>query len=796
MGLKSNRDHRRLTAHRLLGWRPTLLKAMRRFGLMMVLLATKAAFCSPPNACSLTSTVTDAKLTLSVPDARTSFREGEIIPLALSFTSAVEKRYRAVDRNYDRSGRLNIDTYCLDPEVRDPLADYIFGGIGGGLGGERQLSEKAFIATAELNEWRQPGPGHYRLWVVTGRVSGEPTNLGIGGVPVTLRSNTIEFDVIATDSESSAKQLQEATATYQNATGDQQKEAARRLRFLSTKESTDTLAKLFWSLNGQPGGWDLVFGLFGSPYRGEVIAAMERGINAPDHPITQDFLSMFTTLQIAGEAPPVDPPADGGGLQNWRESWRKMEARERAVKKAALTAMAAALPRKVGRARALTLEALATEKSDLLDKETASHMRKQLIAEWASLPDETRQALIRDRWPPLAGPEALPILRELVSLPAPHFGNEDSFACYGLTQLQCSVVTTRNAALKRIFDLDPAEGRSLILRDLSDPKAQPSISLVKLLSSAELRPVVQQAIQRIETSDARPWDYSIVELFGDKSAVGSLKARFKVDNDHVPEGMCVPYAVPMLRYFLRVDPKAGAREVQALLGARKVTGCYPTLLEDLGKSLPTVEQLAIRDLDDTDLQVSTSASRALGRWGTAKAEPVLWARLRRFHEEWPTGVDELTLTDKDTSARVRALDNLETTLTRSIVTGTHWICGPEKFMRLRLLVSPRHRSDLSLWTEEWEEGQPWIINPNWGPEDQLTFSVLQYFTLDEEQIRTKLSQMPRGAKLYFQTYTAEQMGSPVSMEKQRAVLQRLRKYAGQFGVTIEERPQGVVSEGS
>jgi hypothetical protein len=38
-------------------------------------------------------------------------------------------------------------------------------------------------------------------------------------------------------------------------------------------------------------------------------------------------------------------------------------------------------------------------------------------------------------------------------------------------------------------------------------------------------------------------------------------------------------------------------------------------------------------------------------------------------------------------------------------------------------------------------------------------------------------------------HLAEQMGSPVSMEKQQAVLQRLGKYAAQFGVTIEERPQ-------
>jgi len=66
---------------------------------------------------------------------------------------------------------------------------------------------------------------------------------------------------------------------------------------------------------------------------------------------------------------------------------------------------------------------------------------------------------------------------------------------------------------------------------------------------------------------------------------------------------------------------------------------------------------------------------------------------------------------------------------------------------------------------------------------------LPYSNLDEDQIRVKLSQMPSGTKLYFQTYSVEQMGSPVSMEKQQAVLQGLRKYAAQFGVTIDERPR-------
>jgi hypothetical protein len=306
-----------------------------------------------------------------------------------------------------------------------------------------------------------------------------------------------------------------------------------------------------------------------------------------------------------------------------------------------------------------------------------------------------------------------------------------------------------------------------------------------------VRPFVP--LQPIETSDARPWDYSFVEEFADKSALGSLEAKFKEDNDHLPKGRCVEYAVPMLRYFLRVDSKVGAREVQAQLAAGKATGCYPTLLEDLGASLPSVEQLAIVDLDDPDLKISTSAARALGRWGTAKAEPALWARLARFHQEWPTGVGELTLTDKDTSARVQALDNLERTLMYSIVSGTNWICGPEKLMRLRELVSWQNRRDLSHWIDEWEGADGLlIIDPNyWGPEDRLSFSIMQlpYSNLDEEQIRVKLAQLPNGSKLYFQTYTAEQMGSPVSTEKQQAVLQGLRKYAAQFGVTIEERPR-------
>jgi hypothetical protein len=76
----------------------------------------------------------------------------------------------------------------------------------------------------------------------------------------------------------------------------------------------------------------------------------------------------------------------------------------------------------------------------------------------------------------------------------------------------------------------------------------------------------------------------------------------------------------MLRYFLKIDPEFGTKMVQASLAARKVTGCYRMLLQDLGSSLPKVEPIAIGTLDDSDLEVANDAALALGRWGTAKAE--------------------------------------------------------------------------------------------------------------------------------------------------------------------------------
>jgi hypothetical protein len=718
--------------------------------------------------------VSDAKVVLAIPDGRTTFREGEIIPLQLSFTSTAAKRYWADNRNYDRSGRLDIETYCLEPPARDPLADYFRSGsfMGGGLGNEQPLSQNPFTATAELNEWRRPGPGHYRLYVISYRVwrppdAGEATPYNRVGQ--TLKSNVIEFDITKADAMWLEKQLEEATAMYQKGSGDTPgpwRPAARQLRFLNTRHSTDTLARLFWGLNDQLGGWDLMFGLFGSPYRTEAIAAMQREMGNPDHPITQDYLRTLVKLQITTD-PAWNPPAyDPARQKEWEEFWRKSQAHERELTEAAIASTAAAQPRKVGRARALTAQALA-DSSDLLNPALATQMRKQLVAAWGDLPENKRLELIQYHWSLIAGPEMEPILVEFVSRPAPPSRTNESMA--------------RDAALQHIYELDPAQGRSLILGDLRDPRAEPSLSLVKLIPPQQLQPIVQEAVLRISESEARLVDYHLVEVYGTESSLETIKTVF---NAHLGQWACDPQDA-MLRYFLRVDLAFGQKAAGESLAARQVTGCYRMLLQDMGPSLPKVELMAIDALDDPNLEVANDAAIALGRWGTPKAEAALWARLKRFQQEWKGREGELRITP-DYDSPIGRATGLEGTLVNSIATGTNWMCGLDKLQQLRALASPRQQLQVDGWIKMWQQGDASIL-VSWLPEDHMTFGVLQYSNLDEAQFGEKLSQMPYGTKLSFQVYKPGQISPPVSVEKQEALLQSFRKQAAKSGVTIEEK---------
>ncbi len=71
-------------------------------------------------------------LRLTLEDGKSVYREGEIIPLKLAFITTAKEKFASSTRTYDRSGRLELETFCITPDGgRDPLQDYYRSGIYG-----------------------------------------------------------------------------------------------------------------------------------------------------------------------------------------------------------------------------------------------------------------------------------------------------------------------------------------------------------------------------------------------------------------------------------------------------------------------------------------------------------------------------------------------------------------------------------------------------------------------------------------------------------------------------------------
>lgn len=249
----------------------------------------------------------DAVLQLTLKDAHSTFHPGEIITLQLAFTSKSKGKYRMDTQTSGSTGRVTRESFCLDPAGAgsDPLADYYgssaFNVASSNIAAHTLLKKNPFRLDLDLNEWKSLPPGNYRLVVETQRVS-QVTATG-ELVPVLVRSNPVQFQVVDADSAWQDQQLAAAVKALDSGSAEQARHAARVLRFLGTEAATHELATRYWSLNRQANGWDLMFGLVGSPHRDMAIQEMRNAISDPQHPITREFLKTLALLEAVAADP-------------------------------------------------------------------------------------------------------------------------------------------------------------------------------------------------------------------------------------------------------------------------------------------------------------------------------------------------------------------------------------------------------------------------------------------------------------------------------------------------------------
>ena len=157
---------------------------------------------------------------------------------------------------------------------------------------------------------------------------------------------------------------------------------------------------------------------------------------------------------------------------------------------------------------------------------------------------------------------------------------------------------TRDAALRHIFELDPEAGRALIVHEATDPRARPSIGLIKLLPAPDIARIVKTVLDGLanRSAAARDLDYELLDSYADASALDVAKNVAEGNPDWLSCGS----GPSLLRYLLRVDPAYGAKQVQAALNSRKESLCYKYLLQSLGDQLPAAQEVVIKALDDPD----------------------------------------------------------------------------------------------------------------------------------------------------------------------------------------------------
>jgi len=167
---------------------------------------------------------------------------------------------------------------------------------------------------------------------------------------VPLRSGTLEIDVIAPEAGWAATQLADAVAVLERgdppqprigqiydanavrAIDDEAAHAGRVLRFLETAEAARAMVR-FFEHGPRAAQQELRAGLFGSPWRKEVTAAMDEATAAPDRAVTSYFLGTRIEFEMIArlEPAPLDTSKSPEEMRAWIVSQMPYQERAKAI---------------------------------------------------------------------------------------------------------------------------------------------------------------------------------------------------------------------------------------------------------------------------------------------------------------------------------------------------------------------------------------------------------------------------------------------------------------------------------
>ena len=685
------------------------------------------------------------------------FRVGEIISIELNFSAAQPDTYYLDARDYDRSGRMNLEQFHLTPPARDPLRTYYgLGFIGGGMGNSDLLTGEPHTIREDLNEWvAVEAPGHYSLYVTTSRVSrrGEARN-----ETLQLRSNSLDFDVTGVDTQWQEEALAAAVSVLQSESSsfEARKAALRTLRFL---DSPHSIAELVRQMGSLPEGrdFDAIAGLAGSRNHALVVRELEQQMAAPGIALTAVYLHTLAHLKIEHEHPLKPYPEHDQALQKiWVENLREREKELLQLEDSLFEQAVALVPLKLGQARTETVRSLlARPGRGFLDvRPVAGLPESEVIAAFLAVPPDEQFTLLNTFWDRLRIPAMANPLETILAQPTishPHL---------------------RNIALRRLYELDPARAADFMLEEIRQPHLDQNSFTVAartlgLLPSPQLPEFDGILASRLEQKDSHTFslDAQLVARFSSIAILPRVKAAYR--SSTFPE--CAARDGFIL-YFLRTDPDYGIEQIAANAGA-----CLAESFLQVKrmKRWGEVEPAIIAELNNPDESRAQQAAQTLARYGGARAEKALWARLGAFHRQW-AGREKDLLYRPDMKKEMSAAMSFQQALIESLGHAQAWLLDDEQVNELESLALGTQRENVHQY--RWKS--PVVIDLNILPDDQLFANINgQQIRDDVALVCSKMAQFPRGTSFRLITFG--------NQERLASLLRAIDDQAIERGLVIE-----------
>ncbi|MBD0325592.1 MAG: hypothetical protein ICV68_04135 [Pyrinomonadaceae bacterium] len=335
-------------------------------------------------------------------------------------------------------------------------------------------------------------------------------------------------------------------------------------------------------------------------------------------------------------------------------------------------------------------------------------------------------------------------------------------------------------ALRRIYELAPDEGRSIILKEIESGRPRVSARVLEILPEKtlpELDETLAAQLERLDADDEHDV-LSSYALLVSRYATDAIFPRVKATFSNKIGKLACAIQTPLLAYFLRVDPSYGIEALRQALAARSNTGCYRSELANVAQLYwhPDIEQVALAHLDDRSAEVIAQAATVLGEHGSTEAEQPLWDALERWHERYNGRVSQLRSEMRKNDAIVDP-SMVELSLLRALGAARAWLTDAQGLKKIQqLCITEQGQQQAASLLHQWNTNI--VITFSLEDDGIEAASVAQYQLPSLAALKDKLAQFPRGTSFEW---------NPIYGEGKRGarVFSELQAYLNEHGMKLE-----------